>query len=173
MKYLPLVLIVLFACKNEEANMVVSDPNWTKDESIDMNATFSAEENEEIDLFLRTHNDWKMTETGTGLRYMIYEDSVGGDSVHIGEQVSVDFEISLLNGEVCYTSEEGKPEQFIVEKSDIESGLHEGVKYMTVGDRAKFILPSHTAHGLIGDTEKIPPLSPVIYDIKLLKVEQP
>mgnify|MGYP000720855580 CR=1 FL=1 len=168
---LPLLLIVLFACKNDESNMIVNDPNWTTDESIDMNSQFSSEESQEIELFLETHVDWEMTETGTGLRYMVYHKSESNDTAHIGNTVTVDFEVSLLSGEVCYSSADGGPESFIVEKSDIESGLHEGVQYMCVGDKAKFIIPSHSAHGLVGDTEKIPPLSTVIYDIELLKIE--
>ena len=174
MKYLlPILFLVLLACGNdEEANMIVNDPNWTKDESINMNSQFSMEESEEIDLFLSTHQDWDMTKTGTGLRYMVYHKSDSTDSARVGHMVTVDFEISLLSGEICYSSTENGPESFIVEKADIESGLHEGVQYMCEGDKAKFIIPSHAAHGLIGDTEKIPPLSPVIYDIELLKIDR-
>jgi len=173
MKYFPFCLLFLFACGNDEANMVVNNPNWDTEESINMNAAFSEEEDDEINLFLSTHKDWKMTETGTGLRYMIYDRSESNDSVFAKDLVTVEFEISLLSGEVCYTSAVDEPESFVVEKSDIESGLHEGIKYLCVGDRAKFILPSHAAHGLIGDTDKIPPLSPVIYDIKLLNIKHP
>lgn len=170
--FLPILLLVLLACNNDdEANMIVNDPNWTKDESINMNAQFSMEESEEIDLFLSTHQDWDMTKTGTGLRYMVYHKSDSTDSARVGNLVTVDFEISLLSGEVCYSSAEKGPESFIVEKTDIESGLHEGVQYMCVGDKAKFIIPSHAAHGLIGDTEEIPPLSPVVYDIEMLKID--
>lgn len=168
---LSIFCLLLLACQNEAPEMIVNNPNWTKDESIDMNSQFSMEENEEIDLFLSTHLDWQMTQTGTGLRYMIYSKSEATDTARVGDMVLVDFEISLLSGEVCYSSSKKGPESFIVEKSDIESGLHEGIKLMCTGDRAKLILPSHLAHGLVGDTEKIPPLSPVIYDITLLKIE--
>lgn len=151
--------------------MILNEPNWSQGASSDMNSQFTDEEDQEIELFLSTHKDWKMTETGTGLRYMIYSKSESTDSAKAKQTVTVDFEISLLNGEICYSSNVKGPESFIVEKSDIESGLHEGIKKMCVGDRAKFIIPSHAAHGLIGDTEKIPPLSPVVYDIVLLKIE--
>lgn len=167
------ICVFLLACGEDEGEMILNDPNWTKDESIEMNAQFSEDEKAEIELFLSTHQDWKMTETGTGLRYMVYQKSEATDSVRVGDVVTVDFEISLLSGEICYTSEKNGPESFMVEKSDIESGLHEGVQYLTTGDKAKFIIPSHAAHGLIGDTDKIPPLSPVIYDIELSKIERP
>lgn len=173
MKYLlPALILVVVACKNDNPKMEVANPNWSKDESIKMNSEFAAEEDNEIDVFLMTRPDWKMKETGTGLRYMIYKNGMGTDSAKVGDAVTVDFEITLLSGEICYSSKENGAETFLVEKSDIESGLHEGIKYLTVGDRAKFIIPSRAAHGLIGDTDKIPPLSPVIYDIELLKIDK-
>jgi FKBP-type peptidyl-prolyl cis-trans isomerase len=42
---------------------------------------------------------------------------------------------------------------------------------MHVGDKAKFILPSHLAHGIMGDNDKIPPLTPVVYNIELLSIQ--
>jgi len=39
---------------------------------------------------------------------------------------------------------------------------------MNKGAKAKFILPSHLAHGLLGDENKIPSNATVIYDIELL-----
>ena len=51
-----------------------------------------------------------MTETGTGLRYMIYSKSESLDSAKVDQTVTVDFEISLLNGEICYSSTTNGPE---------------------------------------------------------------
>lgn len=166
-------ILILTSCGEQEVQTPVQDPQWSQEESINMNSTFAAEEDEEIENFLSHRPDWHMTKTGTGLRYFIYNKSERSDSAKVGDLVTVDFEISLLDGTICYTSEEKGPESFIVEKTDIESGLHEGVKYMTTGDRAKFILPSHMAHGLIGDTDKIPPLTPAIYDIHLIQIDKP
>ena len=169
--FLFIFLFFIVACGEEETPRI-KDPKWTQEQSIEMNTVFSSEEDQEIDLFLQRHKDWKMTETGTGLRYMVYHKSEKTDSAQVGDIVTVSFEISLLDGTVCYNSKEKGEESFVVEKTDIESGLHEGIKYMCEDDKAKFILPSHIAHGLIGDTDKIPPLSPVIYDIHLLKIEK-
>jgi FKBP-type peptidyl-prolyl cis-trans isomerase len=44
---------------------------------------------------------------------------------------------------------------------------------MHVGDKMRFILPSHLAHGLTGDQSKIPPLSSVVYEIELLELTDP
>jgi FKBP-type peptidyl-prolyl cis-trans isomerase len=57
---------------------------------------------------------------------------------------------------------------FEIDRADIESGIHEGIKFMSVGDRAKLIIPSHLAHGLVGDLDKVPPLSTLVVDIHLI-----
>ncbi|MGV6862547.1 MAG: FKBP-type peptidyl-prolyl cis-trans isomerase [Putridiphycobacter sp.] len=167
-----LFTLFIWSCSEEVEPQKKKDPKWTKEQSIEMQTTFSNEEEEEIESFLNRHPDWKMTETGTGLRYFVYQKSENQDSAKVGDIVIVDFNISLLDGTECYSSEEKGPENFMVERTDIESGLHEAMKLMCTGDRAKFILPSHLAHGLIGDLDKIPPLVSVIYDIHLLEIKK-
>ncbi|MCB9222789.1 MAG: FKBP-type peptidyl-prolyl cis-trans isomerase [Crocinitomicaceae bacterium] len=169
--FLGIIIVSVVGCTDHPDQLPVQQPNWTQEESINMNSTFAAEEDAEIEDFLSHRPDWKMTKTGTGLRYFVYNRSEHSDTARVGDLVTVDFEISLLDGTICYTSQDKGPESFIVEKTDIESGLHEGMKYLCTGDKALFILPSHMAHGLIGDTEKIPPLTPAIYDIQLLKID--
>ena len=171
--YLFISSIILVGCgEDQPTQKPVEDPVWTKEESINMHSTFAAEEEEEIENFLSHRPDWKCTRTGTGLRYFIYHKSENKDTARVGDEVLVDFEISLLDGTICYSSENDGPESFIVEKTDIESGLHEGMQYMCTGDKAKFILPSHMAHGMIGDTEKIPPMMPTVYDITLISINR-
>jgi len=41
---------------------------------------------------------------------------------------------------------------------------------LSLGDHAKLIIPSHLAHGLIGDLDKIPPLTTLVMDIHLIGV---
>jgi len=164
--------LFLTACIEKEPKEELPKPKWNKEESIKMQSTFASEEEDEINAYLKRRPDWKMTKTGTGLRFFIYHKSQNQDTVKVYEEVVVDFEISLLDGTKCYSSETNGAESFIVEKTDIESGLHEALKYMCTDDKALFILPSHLAHGLIGDQDKIPPLVPIIYDIHLLKVNR-
>ena len=75
--------------------------------------------------------------------------------------------MTLLDGTVCYSSEKSGPKSFKIEQSDLETGLFDAIVEMHVGDKAKIILPHFRAHGLIGDSRKIPPLAPVIYDVEL------
>jgi FKBP-type peptidyl-prolyl cis-trans isomerase FkpA len=54
---------------------------------------------------------------------------------------------------------------------NVESGLHEGILYMNEGSKALLVIPSHLAHGLVGDMNKIPPKSTIVYDIELLELK--
>jgi len=80
----------------------------------------------------------------------------------------IEHSISLLNGRACYRTKLGEPESFFVEQDDVESGLHEGIQQLSVGDSALVIIPSHLAHGLAGDLDQIPMRSTIIYNIRLL-----
>lgn len=139
-----------------------------QDKLIDANKMYVKQESDEIDQYVR-HRAWNMTTTGTGLRYMITKKGEGEKAV-IDKFARVNYKISLLDGTVCYTSDSTGARDFLVGQDNVESGLHEAIQLMNVGGKAVFILPSHLAHGLIGDENKIPPKSSVIYELELLAV---
>jgi FKBP-type peptidyl-prolyl cis-trans isomerase len=53
---------------------------------------------------------------------------------------------------------------------NVESGIHEVLLYMSEGDRARVILPSHMAFGYTGDSNKIPQNASLLYDLKILEI---
>lgn len=165
----------LFSCGNEPRHYNTPGPivkDTLTEPLIHTNKRLSENEKRDIDNFVK-RKGWPMTETGTGLRYSVYEKGKG-EQVQSGDLVMVNFEITLLNGELCYSSEETGSEEFVVDHDHVESGLHEAIKYLHVGDKAKIIIPSHLAFGLTGDSDKIPPLSPIVYDLEVLdKVSKP
>ncbi|MCW3071399.1 MAG: fkpA [Bacteroidetes bacterium] len=136
---------------------------------IEANRMYVKQESDEIDQYVAHHN-WKMNTTGTGLRYMITKKGEGKETPQQEQLVKVDYKISLLDGTLCYSSEKDGPKEFVVGKDNIESGLHEGIRYLHTGDEATFILPSHLAHGFLGDGNKIPAKASVIYEIKLISI---
>ena len=125
-------------------------------------------EDQEIEDLIQRYG-WKMAESPTGLRYMIYQHGSGKRAVK-GKVVTIRYEVRLINGNLCYSSAEKGPKEFKIGQGAVEVGAEEGILLMRVGDRAKFIVPSHLAFGLLGDQDKIPPKSTLIYDIELLKL---
>jgi FKBP-type peptidyl-prolyl cis-trans isomerase FkpA len=134
-----------------------------------MNKEFAIEEELEINLFLARKPEWKMSKTGTGLRYFIYQNGEG-ESAQVDDYVDVEYSITLLDGTECYATKKDEVEEFKVDKAQVESGIQEGVKLMREGDKAILIVPSHLAHGIVGDMSKIPPLSTLLVDIELVKI---
>ncbi len=168
MKYYNYTLIFTFiffsfSCKNEENKNNL--PELTKEKSSDFNKSLNKDVLFEIDQYIK-RNGWKVEETGTGVKYMIYERGEG-EKAKAGLIALINFEMTLLDGTVCYSSEKSGPKSFKIEQSDLETGLFDAIVEMHVGDKAKIILPHFRAHGLIGDSRKIPPLAPVIYDVEL------
>ncbi|HNS17493.1 MAG TPA: FKBP-type peptidyl-prolyl cis-trans isomerase [Bacteroidales bacterium] len=130
-----------------------------------MNEKLVREEDELINEFIKRY-EWDMKKTGTGLRYMIYS-AGAGSAARERNKATIHYSVVLLNGDTCYTAVR---KEFIVGKGQIEAGLDEGVRMMHVGDKAKFILPSHLAFGLIGDHQSIPQKATLVYDVYLLEV---
>ncbi|MGZ4055748.1 MAG: FKBP-type peptidyl-prolyl cis-trans isomerase [Bacteroidia bacterium] len=139
---------------------------------VDANKMYVKRESDEIDQYV-AHNGWQMITTGTGLRYMIIKKGTGAlarpDS-NSTMTVKVKFKKSLLDGTLCYSSDSTGAEEFTIGQDNVESGLHEGIQYMHVGDKAVMILPSHLAFGLVGDGKKIPAKASVLYELELLSL---
>ncbi|MDZ4823085.1 MAG: FKBP-type peptidyl-prolyl cis-trans isomerase [Flavobacteriales bacterium] len=133
---------------------------------IEANKKKHADETLRIKEFI-TENKWPMQETSSGLHYWIYEDG-GGEQATLGKRASLKYVITLFDGTECYRADENNPGTFVIGQDNVETGLHEMVQLMRVGDKAKVILPSHLAFGLTGDSAKIPRDASLVYDIQLL-----
>lgn len=160
-------VLIFYSCTEEPK--IVEQPIWTQEQSTSLNKRFAEEEKVKIKLFLKNRPEWKVIDTGSGLRYWIYKDEEGPLAKE-GDRVDVKFEVRKLDNELIYSTEEGEFSSFKVDKSDVETGVMEGIKYMSEGDEAKLIIPSHIGHGLLGDMNKIPPLEVLVVDLKLIKI---
>ena len=166
----PVFILVLISCNDNprQVNMAKVKNSEMKKPLLKANRGLVIKENEEIDAYVRRRN-WQMQNTGSGLRYRFYKNGTG-DLAQAGNYAFINYKITLLDGSECYRTKD-KPERFLIDQDNVESGLHEGIKLMRVGDKAIFILPPHLAHGLIGDQEKIPPLATIIYDVELVSIK--
>jgi FKBP-type peptidyl-prolyl cis-trans isomerase len=164
--------LVLIACE-EEPKPTKHAKDWSEAHSVSYNQEVNEREQIQIGLFLTHHPSYKPIVTESGLRYFIYQKGKSSEPLaQAGQTASIVTTISLLDGTECYKTEEGYIEEIIIDRNDQESGLNEGLKYMKVGDKAKLILPSHLAHGLVGDREKIPPLAILVLDVELVALKQ-
>ena len=171
--YIHIVSLMIFqSCNNDNINTdeQLPDPHLVKEEMIRQNKEWHIIEDELVEAYVRRKRMNVLT-TGTGLRYKIYKttDTIK-PTANTGDLVTLNYAIYLLeNDSLCYSSE-GVPETFMVNFDNVESGLHEAMAYLRAGEKAKIILPSYLAFGLIGDMDKIPPQSSLLYDVEILKI---
>ncbi len=174
MKYLIIFLsgffLLLFTSCEDEVQPI--EVEWTKEQSTDLNKELAIQEELDIRFYLEMHKDWKMRKTGSGLQLYIYKEGEVDASFHpqSGHIAMIEYKITLLDGTVCDETKEDEYVDFKVDNSEIESGVQEAIKLLSLGDHAKLIIPSHLAHGLIGDLDKIPPLTTLVMDIHLIGV---
>jgi len=163
------VLLLLTGCDS-----VVQDSNFpsdirpSNDSVITYNKQMVKTENQEIEDFIKRYK-WKMKQSPTGLRYMIYRLGKGRTAAP-GNQVTLNYSVRLLTGEEIYNSNELGSKEIIIGKREIEPGVEEGIIMLRTGDKAKLIVPSHLAHGLLGDLNKIPDRSALVYELEILKI---
>jgi len=159
------------SCNQDDGQHKPIDPNQYKKPLLEANKVLVRSEDEDIEYYIARHK-WAMTETGSGLRYMIYNQGKG-KHVETEKVVRYRYETSLLTGKICYSSEKSGPKEFLVGRGGVESGLEEAVLHLREGDRAKIILPSHLAFGLVGDDNCIPKKATVVYDLEVIAVLEP
>lgn len=164
--------IIIFSCKTENTQEQKSSytqvKNENKEETIKINRDLLSVNREVIDKYIERHN-WKMTETESGLFYMITTQTTD-EQVLSGCEVEFSFKTSLLNGTVIYESSKLGNRKLIIDKNQEESGLNEGLKLMKKGEIAYFILPPHLAFGVVGDSYLVPPYSVLVYEIEVIEI---
>lgn len=174
MKFQLLVFVALgvAACRQTPAPVETAPPTAAqtdariREQFVRANQAQLQKENDEMDYYAKTHK-MPFVKTASGVRVWVYKPSEKGDSIRAGMQITMHFQLKLLDGtEVSSSATEG-PRTFVVEKEQIESGIHRGVQYLKRGDKALFLIPSALAHGLLGDLNKIPPQMPIVYDVEI------
>ncbi len=161
----------LFLACNDAPQNTVSTGNFviTADTVMNYHHGASRAEDQQIEDFINRYG-WKMTKTPTGLRYLIYQKGPGQKAVK--DKVAVcRYSLKLLNGQEIYRSEKEGLKEFRIGHGGVENGLEEGILLLKVGDKAKFIVPSHLAFGLLGDQDRIPSGATLVYDIELVQLK--
>lgn len=167
--FLHVTMLALFlGCGSDGRAPVVQRQVPSAEELIQDNRDAIKLEDRDIALYLDRKGIDAMR-SSRGIRYSMLRDEPG-EVVQPGQWAVVNYRVELLNGDTAYSTGPGLPESFKVEMDDVESGLHEAIQLLSPGDSAIFVIPSYRAHGLIGDMDRIPMRSSVVYRVGLVKV---
>ena len=127
------------------------------------------DEEEDILNFARRHQ-WDLVSTGTGLRYQIVK-AGDGALIQPGQQVTAEYVLYDIVGDVVYTSDGEGLMQFTVGQGGVVTGIDEAMRYLHQGDWARVIVPSHLGYGLLGDQKSVPSKATLIYTLKIKEVK--
>lgn len=164
------IQVLLVSCRHEPGPVrSTSNFRMMDDTLIRYNQGASRTEEQEIRDFTARYG-WDMIATPTGVRYLVYKQG-GGPAAERGKIAVIRYDLKLLSGKRIYTSDSLGLKEFPVGHGEVEAGLQEAIQLMRKGDRAKVIIPSRLAYGLLGDGNLIPPGATLVYDIELVDVK--
>ena len=108
--------------------------------------------------------------TESGLRYKMIQKG-NGKKAENGKTVSVHYTGQLEDGKVFDSSiPRKKPIEFPLGRGNVIEGWDEGIALLQVGDKARFVIPSHLGYGSRGAGGAIPPNATLIFDVELMDV---
>lgn len=161
-----LFVATLLSCRSApEQTKDITVPG--KNEMADLNRYLIQKDRERIENYAERRN-LEMTESPSGLWYRIISEGEG-ELLKDNERVFMEYSCSLLDGTVCYSSDESGPKELILGRSEMAPGLNQGLRMLKRGGEAVFIIPPYLAYGLKGDGNKIPARSVIVYEIEILK----
>lgn len=172
--FLIISLSIFISCKSDNGTTTSTskiDKVKIDQQFVKINQQIVTKENDEMGYYQKSHQ-FPFVKTNFGVRYYVYKPSIAGDSISNGDIVTINYTLSLLDGTICYSSKTDGEKQFKVGMQDVEDGLHKSILKLKKGDKALLLIPSHLAHGLLGDSKKVPPQSPILYDIEILQVSK-
>ena len=157
-------IAVLLAGCAERAEPAVKAPQMN---AVERNRMYLAQEREMLKEYIETHELVGIVRDGYGM-YALSMVPGTGMTAGMGDEVIYQATVYLLDdsgvGQYTDTVELGY--------SQIDIGLHEAISGMKEGEKKLVLIPSFLARGLAGDLDKVPPQSPLRYDLRLIQVNR-
>jgi gliding motility-associated peptidyl-prolyl isomerase len=168
--FLLIVALITGNCSSQPDRQITEKQvRETQNAMVEVNRMLVKKDKQKIADFIKQRN-LSLQESETGLWYGITRKGTG-ETVREGMTVALEYDVELLDGTRCYSSDSLGYKQFTVGKGEVESGLDEGVRLMQTGSEAVLILPPHLAFGFQGDGDKIPARSIIVYHVKIIKAD--
>lgn len=109
--------------------------------------------------------------TASGLCYKLIQKGEGRKAEN-GKTVAVHYNGQLPDGKVFDSSyPRKKPIEFVLGKGNVIEGWDEGIALLNVGDKARFVIPSHLGYGSRAVGSVIPANAILIFDVELMDVK--
>jgi FKBP-type peptidyl-prolyl cis-trans isomerase len=166
-----LLFVLFISCSNNQARKVNHNSETNVQNKLQkINRFLVKKENARIKKYVDSLElDMKMSLTGLWYKVM---SNGSGAKVISGDKVTIEYEIKLFDGTICYSSDSTGYKYFEVDRSNEMAGINEAVQKISKGGLIKMILPKHLGKGLMGDMKKIPPMEILFCELKVIDVEK-
>lgn len=155
---------MLSACHNDPpmvGNPTSNTPDL-KEHFINANRTIAQSEETSINEYV-ARRKWDMQKLPDGVRLWEYEKG-RGPKVNVEDSVHIVYSVEAINGKLIYSDIK---DDYVAGRRQQMIGLDQAVLQLSVGSRAKVILPSNLAYGIGGDGDRIPQSAILVIDVKV------
>lgn len=130
---------------------------------INANRTIAQSEETSINEYI-ARRKWNMVKLPEGVRLWEYETGKG-KKIGFEDSVHISYNVEAINGKLIYNNIK---EDYVAGRRQQMIGLDYAVLQLSVGSRAKVILPSNLAYGIGGDGDRIPQSAILVIDLQIL-----
>lgn len=140
--------------------------------SVDNAANLTAGEKKTLKDWAAKNKPGKIEELPSGLMYIVTQEGKGPKPV-AGNTVEVHYTGTLLDGTKFDSSvDRGQPFSFTIGQGQVIKGWDEGIAALNEGSKAILLIPSELAYGANGAPGAIPPFSPLVFEVELIKAKK-
>lgn len=133
--------------------------------TVDMETKYNQMEEDRITDYISRHIPMQKSERG--FWFVITKKNADGKEIKDMSMVKYSRIVSLCNAQELYNDEM----ILTIGNGNEIPGMHDALKMLRKGEEATFIFPSYLAYGLLGDQNKVPPKSELIYEVKVIDVQ--
>ena len=158
-------IIIFVSCGRQDPRLPISVKSGVDySASIELSKKINQREEIQFRKYKEKQNQ-KFEKSNFGFQY--YVDNNNDSLIKSSDIVQYSLVVENLRGEVIYPKVN---KQLVVDRQTDIKGMHEGLKLMSIGANAIFLFPSHQAFGFHGDDNKIKSNTPLVYKVKVTKV---
>lgn len=169
-----MILVIVSSCTEPIPRKPVSYHSTTVlNESVKLNRALNAIEEKLIETYIEKDSLHTYNYSPEGFWYAyISQNNLASYTPKEGDEIEFEHQITSLNNQVLYSKDQLGKAVYLTDKQEIITGLQKGLKIMKEGEEVQFLFPSFNAYGKIGNGDKIGINQPLIYKVKLIKINK-